>query len=254
MKGSLRMDLHIHTCLSPCGAPENVPTRIVQKALEKRLDVIGICDHNSSENVQAVRLAAGRAASEKLHVWGGMEITTREEVHLLAIFADGDSLARMQETVYDSLPGVNDREFFGEQYIVDEEDYVIGTNEHLLIGATTMSVDETIGHVHRLGGVAVACHIDREAFSVISQLGFVPENAGFDALEVSPNHASSPFDLSPYLEGSTGGSPVVAFSDAHRLAEIGRAFTRFRMPRPGLDGLKDALAGAGERNVAPVFA
>ena len=254
MTGTLRMDLHIHTCLSPCGMPENVPTRIVQKALEKRLDAIGICDHNSSENVQAVRRAASRGASEKLHVFGGMEITTREEVHLLAIFEDGEDLARMQERVYDGLPVVNDREVFGDQYIVDEEDYVIGYNKHLLIGATTMSIDETVGHVHRLGGLAIACHIDREAFSVISQLGFVPGNVGFDALEVSPNHASSPFDLSPYLDGSAGGAPVVTFSDAHRLADIGRALTEFRMARAGLAELKDALRSTGDRDIAPVFA
>jgi predicted metal-dependent phosphoesterase TrpH len=253
MTGALRMDLHIHTCLSPCGAPENVPTRIVQRALEKRLDAIGICDHNSSENVQAVRRAAGRTASEKLHVFAGMEITTREEVHLLAIFEEEEDLARMQERVYDSLPGVNDRDVFGDQYIVDEEDYVTGYNEHLLIGATGMSIDETIGHVHRLGGLAIACHIDREAFSVISQLGFVPENAGFDALEVSPQYASSPFDLSPYLDGSAEGPPVVTFSDAHHIADIGRAFTEFGMVRSGLAELKDALGGAGDRYIAPVF-
>jgi hypothetical protein len=183
-----------------------------------------------------------------------MEITTREEVHLLAIFENEEDLARMQERVYDSLPGVNDREIFGDQYIVDQEDYVTGYNEHLLIGATTMGIDETIGHIHRLGGLAIACHIDRGAFSVISQLGFVPENAGFDALEVSPNHLSSPFDLSPYLDGSAGGPPVVTFSDAHHLADIGRAFTEFRMVRPGFAELKDVLSGAGDRTIAPVFA
>ncbi len=254
MTGALRMDLHIHTCLSPCASPENVPTRIVRRAREKRLDAIGICDHNSSENVQAVQRAAGRAASETLYVFGGMEITTREEVHLLAIFEDADVLARMQERVYACLPGANDRQAFGEQYIVDEEDYVRGYNEHLLIGATTMSIDETVGHVHRLGGLAIACHIDREAFGVISQLGFVPENAGFDALEVSANHAVSPFDLSPYLDGSAGGPPVVTFSDAHHPADIGRAFTEFRMLRPGLAELKAALREAGDRDIAPVFA
>jgi hypothetical protein len=234
--------------------PENVPTRITERALQMGLDVIGICDHNGSENVAAVRGAAARAGPRGPRVLGGMEVTSREEVHLLAIFDEDGSLSRMQEIVYDNLPGVNDREAFGDQYIVDDEDYVTGYNEHLLIGATALSVDETVERIHRCGGLAIACHIDREAFSVISQLGFVPDNAGFDALEISPRHAASPFDLSPYMNGTAGGPPVVTFSDAHHLADIGRAFTEFTVAGADLAEVRDALRGTGNRGVAPVFA
>ena len=74
------MDLHVHTCLSPCGDSANVPTRIVESACQRKLNAIGICDHNSGENVGSVRRAAGKS---ELKVFGGMEVSTREEVHLL---------------------------------------------------------------------------------------------------------------------------------------------------------------------------
>jgi PHP family Zn ribbon phosphoesterase len=248
---TFRMDLHIHTCLSPCGTPENVPTRIVEAAVETHLDAIGICDHNGSENVSAVRRAAARI-HPGIRVFGGMEITTREEAHLLAIFEGEEELNQMQETVYAHLPGTNDPDAFGAQYIVDDEDYVIGYNDHLLMGATTMSIDDTVALIHGYGGLAFASHIDREAFGVISQLGFIPEDVRFDALEISPHYASSPFDLSPYIGEGRAGPVAVTFSDAHQLGDIGRAYTRFLMAGATLSELKLALDGLRGRHVVPI--
>jgi hypothetical protein len=251
--------------------PENVPTRIVQAAVERGLHAIGICDHNASENVAAVRRAAERSAHAGLRVFGGIEVTTREEVHLLSIFEREVDLNRMQETVYETLQGENSPDAFGEQYIVDDEDYVIGTNRRLLLGATGLSVEETVDCIHRYGGLAVASHIDREAFSIMSQLGFVPENTAFDALEFSKNYSSSPFDITGYLApggsppdgtlpgGSPGAKPpggsppVVTFSDAHQLDQIGRTYTEFRVEEATMEELKLALRGAEGREVSPVF-
>ena len=236
-------DLHIHTCLSPCGMPENVPTRIVQRARERDLQVIGICDHNASENVGAVRAAATRW---HINVLGGMEITTQEEIHILAMFDSDDDLNQMQHLVYEHLPGVNDPQAFGQQYIVDAEDYVKGFNERLLMGATDLSLEVVIAAIHSAHGLAIASHIDREAFSLFSQLGMIPEHLELDAVELSPHFMNSKFHLEKVVY------PRVYFSDAHRPDDVGRAHTRFLIETPCVSEIKLALQGRDGRRILPV--
>ena len=158
------------------------PTAIVQRAVAEKLDVIAVCDHNASENVPyVIRAAAGRA----LTVLPGMEVTSREEVHLLALFDKTDGLQRLQNIVNAHMTGMNDEERFGCQAIVNEADEVEGFSERLLIGATELALSDLVRQIHDFGGLAVASHIDRESFSVISHLGFIDSEIPFDALEIS---------------------------------------------------------------------
>ena len=76
-------DLHIHSCLSPCGAESMTPNNIVNMAQLAGLDVIAVADHNSALNCPAVMAAGERAG---LLVLPGMELTTSEEVHVLCLF------------------------------------------------------------------------------------------------------------------------------------------------------------------------
>ena len=232
-----RMDLHIHTCLSPCGMPENVPSRITARARDRNLQVIGVTDHNASENVISVRRAAARSG---VAVLGGMEITTEEEIHVLAIFDNDDNLARMQKLVYENLPGRNDPAAFGEQYIVDEEDYAVGRNDRLLMGATVLPVGRTVHAIHEHGGLAVAAHIDRDSFSILSQLGMIPDDLELDGVELSVNHEKSRFDLDV-------GLPQMHFSDAHFTEEIGRAYTTFMLEAVSVEDIREALAIGQDR-------
>jgi len=210
----LKADLHVHTCLSPCAEPEMVPTAIVRQAKRAGLDLIGICDHNSAENVEAV-VRAGR--KENLPVVAGIEITSREEVHILGFFEDLSEVAQIQDLVYDNLAGENDEEAFGAQTVVNECDEPVDSVSKLLIGATVLPVEQVVQEIHGLGGLAVASHIDREGFSILGQLGFIPEGLSLDALEVSPR--------SPFKEWED--FTVVTFSDAHFLEDIGKSFTTF---------------------------
>lgn len=237
----LKADLHIHTCLSPCAEPEMVPTMIVAAARVRGLDIIGICDHNSAENVAAVKACA---REEDLLVLGGMEITSAEEVHVLGYFEDDGALNDAQDAVYDELEGENDEAAFGPQWIVDEHDVVVESNARLLIGATRLSIDDVVKLIHRLGGLAVASHIDREAFSLFGQLGFIPPELALDALELSPGHtvaARSGFDRL--------GLPLICNSDAHVLADIGRAYTTFTVQSPTFAEIAMALRGEKGRCV-----
>jgi len=236
------MDLHIHTCLSPCAEPEMTPQAIVRRAKEQRLDVIAVCDHNSAENVAAVKKAGARCG---VHVLGGMEICSAEEVHILTLFDDDDALGEMQMVVYDHLFGENDEKYFGPQLILDENDQVVGSTPRLLIGSTTLSVGEIVEKAHDLGGLAVASHVDREAFSMIGQLGFIPEDLGLDALEVSWRCADS--DVADYYQY---GFEVVRSSDAHLLQDIGRCFTTFLLEAAEFGEVAMAFEGTGARRIS----
>lgn len=230
-----RADLHIHTCLSPCAELEMMPSAIVEAAARKHLDLIGICDHNAAANTPAaVRAAEG----SRVAVVPGMEITTREEVHVVALFDDCEAALKMQDLVLDHLPGENDAEFFGQQVVLDEAERPIGFCPNLLIGATTLGISDVIDAIHAFGGCAIAAHVDRDRFSIISQLGFLPPHIGLDGLEythrIGLNAARERF-------GDGGRWEFVCSSDAHRLTEIGQGCCRVRGPHATASGVRAAL-------------
>lgn len=237
----LRGDLHIHTCLSPCTDKDMLPGNILQEAQNKGLDIIGICDHNSVENVFAIKRRAIRTGIEVL---GGIEITSSEEVHIIGLFDEESSLLKIGEIVYDNLPPQeNDEALFGEQLVSDEYDRIIKNNKRLLIGATKLKVDQIVDIIHCLDGLAIASHVDREAFSIIGQLGFIPEGVRIDAIEFSPNYRLS-------NNSSTSWNLArVFFSDAHRIPEIGIVSTSFLLERPAVYELRKALLRQDGRRV-----
>lgn len=244
MLRQFRADLHIHTCLSPCAELDMTPREIVRAAAAMGLDLIAVTDHNTAENVAAAQRAA---ADTGVAVLGGMEISSSEEVHVIALFSNRKDLERMQETVYGNLPeGENDERLYGHQVVVNEFDEVLDLNRRLLIAATGISLRDLIDLVAANGGLAIASHVDRESFSVISQLGFMPPGLGFDALEFSPRisgeDAAACF---PELRRF----PWVSASDAHHVADIGRRTVTFTMAEPTLPEIRQALRSAGGRSV-----
>ncbi|MFQ6108650.1 MAG: PHP domain-containing protein [Candidatus Aminicenantales bacterium] len=232
MLRSFKADLHIHTCLSPCTELDMSPREITHRARAEKIDILGICDHNSAENAPAVMKAARKF---DIHVLPGIEVTSREEVHVLALFDDLDDALKLQEYIYENLPGKNDEEAFGMQVIVNEKDEVLGFNDRLLIGATTIPLEEVIRIIHRFRGIGIASHIDRESFSIIGQLGFVPEGIELDALEISP--------LISYEEAikKYKNYPLTCSSDAHYPDEIGKGFTTFLLKEGTVTEIKKAL-------------
>jgi len=236
-------DLHIHTCLSPCAELDMHPQALVQKALEKKLDIIAISDHNASANVQYVIAAA---AGKNIHIIPAMEITTTEEVHLLALLETLSDLLKLQNLIDRHLSGENDETRFGVQAIVNEQGEVEGLNNQLLIGATDLSIDDIVDAIHQLGGLAIPAHIDRESFSILSQLGFIDEHSLFDALEISKLNGiakgrSLYSDLDRY--------PFLTSSDAHFIRDIGTSTTKILMEKPNFDELKMALLNKNGRHI-----
>ncbi len=237
-----KADLHIHSCLSPCAEIDMTPRRIIDAALDKGLHIIAVADHNSAENT-GVAVRTGR--DEGITVLPAMELTSQEEVHVLAIFNSEQNVAAMQEVVYDTLQsGINDEFGIGYQLVVNELDEILDYNKRLLIGATSLSLSELVKNIHAFGGIAVASHIDRQNFSVISQLGFIPDDVSFDALEIS--YAMDLADAAKQF-GSYTGIPWVTSSDAHSLGDIGRRCTTFLLNEPTFEEI--ALAFKGERKI-----
>jgi predicted metal-dependent phosphoesterase TrpH len=217
------------------------PRRIIEKAAGMGLDIIALSDHNSAENlVPAMKIASERGIA----LLPSMEITSSEEAHVLAIFENMEGAMYMQETVYENLTeGVNDERLWGLQIIVNEQDEVLGFNKRLLIGSTRISLGDLIERIHGIGGLAVASHVDREHFSVISQLGFIPEDAGFDAIEIANTEkAGAIIERYPDI-------PRLYSSDAHRLEDIGKKTTAFLLGEASFREISMALRKLNGRAV-----
>lgn len=238
-------DLHIHTALSPCGADEMTPPAIVAVALAKGLGMIAVCDHNATGNIAAVQEAAG----EQLTVLAGLELTTAEEVHVLGLFAEVALAEQVSREVQATLPPAHDgySAFFGEQCLFDRDGRVTGQETAALALASGFTLNEAVRLIHEHQGLAVACHIDRPAFSVYSQLGFFPLDAGFDAVELSRHFKPD----SPRREVFEAlGLPITASSDSHFLEEIGLAATDVLCRSASFEELALAFLGVGGRGVA----
>ena len=176
-----------------------------------------------------------------VNVLPGMEVTSAEEVHVVALFGDVADAGEMQGKIYQRLQaGDNEPERFGYQVIVDEHENILGMNPRLLLGATDMDVETVVEYIHRYRGLAVASHVDRPAFSMTSQLGFIPPGL-FDALELSPH--GRPEDYAAL------GYPLLRSSDAHVPADVGKGYTVLELEAPTFAELKLALAGEGGRRV-----
>ena len=227
-----RIDLHIHTVLSPCGDWSMSPVAIAKMAKHMHLDLISITDHNSIYNIPA--------CEKTCHVMGievvpGIEIQTKEEVHLLGYFESYEKISKFYDEYEKTLPYIAlDPETQDTEVIVDENDEVITEEKRYLIVSSSLSLEECILLIHKYDGLAVASHVDRSAFSVISQLGFIPEDAEFDGIEIFST-----------LEGLPEKFPKICSSDAHYIGDIGKKYSSFECEKElegrAFDILKDKL-------------
>jgi 3',5'-nucleoside bisphosphate phosphatase len=239
----VNVDLHLHTVLSPCGEVEMIPPLIVERAKRLGLSGIAVTDHNSAENAQAVMDAGQRV---DLTVLPGMEVQTREEVHLICLFDTLEQDLGWQEEVYAHLPPLKNRaETFGPQFVVDAEGEFVRENDRLLLTSTSWSVEEVAARVRALGGLCIPAHVDRPSFSLIANLGFVPPDLKFEALELSrltkPDEAARRF---PQLTGY----PLIVSGDAHQLSEM-QSRTMIKVQELTIAEITLALRGQEGRRV-----
>jgi len=232
-----RFDLHLHSCLSPCGDLECAPSAVVEKAQSVGLNGLMLADHNTSKNAPACAEHCRRRGIACLF---GMEVTSSEEVHALAVFDTVDQAAAMTEFVYAALPKrVNQPEIFGDQPVVNADDEIEELEWRLLSAPTRLPL-KTIGEkIHELGGLFIPTHVDRPTFSVFSQLGGIAGDEGFDAVELS--RFADPAEWKDKLRGLA----IIRSSDAHYLENIGSIWTELELSGFNVAALKKAFASPG---------
>lgn len=232
-------DLHIHSCLSPCGEEEMTPNNIVNMAMIKGLDVIAIADHNASQNVAA---AMAVAKKRDIVVIPAMELQTAEEVHLLCLFKTAEALGTFQTIVDQHLLGIpNNVKKFGPQLILDSEDECVGQIDHALIFSTTLTFEQAVATVREIGGFVLPAHINRQSNGVLAMLGFIPEGVNFTTVEVSNDEAGGQF-LSQYPDASK--YRIIRNSDAHQLMSISERQFYMELPDRDIDTIFAYLAGS----------
>lgn len=233
---SFSADLHIHTVLSPCGDLEMSPRNIVERASELRLDIIGIADHNTTRHGALIK----KLAEEKgMFVLCGAEVTSIEEVHCLCFMPDLEVLGVFQlyldQYLFNTKNNVN---YFGHQVQVDEDEMIVYEEEKLLIQSIDRTVSQIADFVHSLDGLFIPAHINRQTNSMISQLGFVPEDLNYDALEISRHISKEDFlRQHPELSGAT----IIRDSDAHFLRHMGEVRNDFYIEKPDFEEIRMAL-------------
>ena len=192
-----------------------IPPYIVQVALEQGIEIIAITDHNASANVEAVQKAASGTG---LTVLPGMEFQTREEVHLLCLFDTLAQLGAWQLVVDSHMPDLmNNADYFGEQFVVDETGDFIRREPRLLLVSANLSFGDAVAEVNKIGGIVIPAHVDRQTYSLIGNLGFVPPAVSLAALEISKNITpAAAVKKFPQIKGF----PLIQSGDAHRLEEI----------------------------------
>jgi len=241
---TFRVDLHTHTVLSPCGDLEMSPVNIVKKAKERRIDIIGISDHNSTLHAPLVKELG---AKEGIVVLMGAEVTTKEEVHCLCFFETEENLAVFQEYLEEYLPHIpNDNDKFGYQVVVNEEEEIVDEVEWLLISAISQSIDQLEKKVHELDGLFIPAHINKMQDSIVSQLGFIPLDLNADALELTRHISKEAFlKKNAYLKDKT----FIKSSDAHCIDLVGDVYTEFLLKEASFKEVKMALRNEEGRTV-----
>ncbi len=237
-------DLHIHTVISPCGDLDMSPIRIIERALERKLDIIGITDHNCTKHAA---LIAEIGKQNGIFVMCGAEVTSQEEAHVLCFMPNEEKLKKLQEYIDTYLIKVpNNPKLFGEQLLVNEEEHILDEEPYLLINAIDQTIDEISEFVFSQGGLFIPAHIERPTFSLSSQLGFVPPDLKCHALEVSRYS-----DLEKMIQQHPDWAKhsLIQSSDAHFIPDLGKAHTEFYLKEPSFEEIKKALLNEEGRKI-----
>ena len=207
-------DLHIHSCLSPCGDDDSTPNSIAGMGELNSLSIMALTDHNTCKNCPAFFEACFRHGILPV---AGMELTTAEDIHAVCLFPSLYKAMEFDEFLQSRrILFPNRKDIFGRQLICDSEDNVIGEEENLLTNATDISIEEAPSLVESFGGICYPAHIDRDANGIISVLGTFPENAGFTCAELHNGEKAE-----EYAENfSLKDKRLIISSDAHYLWDI----------------------------------
>ncbi len=207
-------DLHIHSCLSPCGDNDSTPDSIVGMGELNGLDIMALTDHNSCKNCPAFFKAAERRGITAI---AGMELTTAEDIHIVCLFESLEAALDFDREIEKRRILIPNRaDVFGDQLIMDSEDNIIGREENLLINATTLTLEEVYPLCEAHSGICYPAHIDRESNGIIAILGAFPQQPKFMFAELHNGEL-----MQDYCDKiGFSKEQFVVSSDAHYLWDI----------------------------------
>ncbi len=237
-------DLHLHSVLSPCGGLEMAPRELIERVKSRGIDWMAVTDHNSLANCSAYHKVAQAAG---IHFTWGVEVQTAEEIHLLVYFDNPTAAQAFGAELYDSLPALpNDPDFFGDQVIIDENANILSLEPKALINSSTWELNTAVEKARKHGGYCVPAHVDAAANSLLSQLGFLPEEPEFDLFGITAGLQLDPFlDKHPELIGKA----FLRCSDAHYLSDVGCGCSRLWVQAPTVAELAAAALRLAERKI-----
>ena len=207
------------------------PANLCGMAAIKGLQMIALTDHNTARNLPAAQKCCDAYG---LLLIPGMEITTREEVHLLSYLPDVETALEFGELIKTHLPKKKNKpSLFGNQLVMNDDDEVTDEEDALLIGATDLSLNELVGMIRERGGVPVPAHINRGSNGLLVNLGFVPPELHFTAVEV--------WRALPCAHTPQQGRLVLHSSDAHYLGDILEAEESLELPERSVAGFLNVL-------------
>jgi len=225
-------DLHNHSCLSPCASLEESPALLARTARERGIGLLALTDHNSALNCPAFDECCRREGLAPLF---GIEVNSVEEVHVVCLYGSVREALGFGEMLRLSMRGIPlDRKRFGDQVVVDADEYVLDQPEVFFGASLLLGFDEICAEAASQGAVVIPAHVDRPMFSVSSQLGFLPPGP-YDAVESIRRPA-------PEL---TGGLAAVSGSDSHRPDDVARRPFEVDLPEEILRSRIEAGAGEG---------
>ncbi len=233
---SCACDLHIHSCLSPCGDNDMTPNNLANMAALSGCEIIAVTDHNTCRNAPAVK-KAGEGLG--LLVIPGMELCTSEEAHVVCLFETLEGAMAFDSHIYKNMPHIrNKAEIFGEQRLMDEDDNLLGLEENLLLVSSFVSANEVKSLAEEYGGTAFPAHVDRDSYSITAALGSIPAEAGFTAAEVTRD---CDLDKLQALYPELREMLIVRDSDSHYLESLAGEPGRISLPEKSIHAVLETI-------------
>ena len=229
-------DFHIHSCLSPCGDNDMTPNNMIGMAMLKELDAVALTDHNTARNCPAFLEVA---KAQGLIAIPGMELCTSEEIHVVCLFYELDDALSFDKYVYEKTPNIrNMTDIYGNQYIMNSKDEIVGEENKLLITAADISLWDVPRLMEQFNGVAIPAHIDKTAYSVLSVFGMFPEDLSFPAVEI---HKPQLTDSLIEKHSCIGDMNILHDSDAHYLWDISERYNSIETAERSVKSILDSI-------------
>ena len=192
---------------------------IFNMAYIKGLQLIAITDHNSlKQQYYLEKIIKHDILKGKIDYVHGVELQSSEEIHLLAYFKKGSNLNVIQEWIDKHLIKVkNQSDYYGNQYIYNEFDEVIGIEDNLLISSLDLNVYQIVKKVHEFNGVVILAHVMAKRYGIYEVYHGIPDDLNYDGIEVeSIKQLNELKQLCKHLKDDY----VFFNSDAHNLESI----------------------------------